>query len=98
MIGLVSVSRMHWTGVVHLILWLFGSPPVTVDPFCCLKLGLTSNLADEDNALGLGMVLEHCQGVYKVCTRQYISAHPNDKTLPKPSPCGRCYSFIAQSA
>lgn len=45
---------------------------VLFEVLCCILLSVASDFSNEDDALCLGILQEHLQAVYEVCTIEWI--------------------------
>ena len=48
--------------------------------FCCILLCIASDFSDDDDALRLGILQEHLQTVYEVCSVEWIAANTLQET------------------
>jgi len=76
------------------LLGVQSPPPVILNPFCSIHLSSTTNLADQDNTLGIRIMLEDTESINKIGASQHVSTHTDAKTLTKSSPGSRCHGLI----
>lgn len=53
---------------------------VLFEVLCCILLSIASDFSNEDDALCLGILQEHLQTVYEVCTVEWIPANTLQET------------------